>query len=986
MRKGVLIIMGFLLLSSLMFAQTMFDFESGLQGWANTTSKGAGFTNIQTIVDSTARGTGKVMDLTFNGSGNTGGQVQVQNVDYYKAPVIGFWVYLPSSIPDSYNIKVVGQDGWSWSDAANVYSVGAIPKDTWYPIYLNVKQLSLQQNNFVPDQAGLVKLQFRVDRSGATGADTAWQGDILVDDIQAFGTAPVLFSGGDFESGNPFNPGFFGKAIVNDSVIADTTARATGNVLAVHYDGTVDTQMVGGSIEKDPYMTISADLVSLWVYLPSDIPSGYLLIMDGQDNQSWSDAQDTIAVSSVPKDTWFPLTLYARQLSIKKSNFNPYGSHQLAKFLFKITPGTSTGNDTKWVGTVLVDDWAQWGVQVPPYWIVDNFSSIAGGTSGWYNNSGIHAAVDSLYRSNAVGPDGNGGVLAANFNFAKSDTGDISKDNFLVYNSTSGNYATGISVNVLIPNSMPDGYISLVVGPNNTWNEQDFKISDIGRGKWQKITFDMSKISQVQNVNITIQANLNTTASYDTTILFDDITIEGINPPETGVVSPQTVGYVKTYTPQDGKGYEWVELDWVDNVNPATYNIYRSKSPITDLNASGVQQVASAIPQGTQQWGFRPYTTDGKSITQYYAVTAVALNANNDTVESTLNSQCKTGAMVLDSTSVSYKVPYIKNFGDSFAPYMDTGDGTPFSADPYWIYPEDCKGSAARVSTWTPSSTVFNYKMKIVEDDTAMYIHAEVEDVDPTLASFGTIYCWNGDGIEFYISFYDKDTLKIWHNDKAALNRNALGDIRCGINDLGQVNVGETPNGGMIGGYSPSLSGTGWSVNMKIGLDSVANAYAARHNNMMMPFRIDANNINPDPPYNETSKAQVLHTGEVNAMGFESDWLRPQTYGSLELINFKVTGMKNTVSNLPKTYKLYNNYPNPFNPSTTIKYDLPKESQVQLKIYDIVGREVATLVNGKQKAGNYSVNFNASKLASGVYIYRIIAGNFVRSHKMILLK
>ena len=986
MRKGILTIMGFLLLSSLMFAQTMFDFESGLQGWANTTSKGAGFTNIQTIVDSTARGSGKVMDLTFDGSGNTAGQVQVQNVDYHKAPVIGFWIYLPADIPASYTIKVVGQDGWNWSDAANIYSVGSIPKGTWYPVYLNVKQLSLQQSNFVPDQAKLVKLQFRLDRSAATGADTAWTGDILVDDIQAIGTAPVLFSGGDFDSGNPFKPGFFGKAIVDDSVIADTTSSDMGNVLAVHYDGTVDTQMVGGSIEKDPYHSISADLVSLWVYLPSDIPSGYLLIMDGQDNQSWSDAQDTIAVSNVPKDTWFPLSLYAKQLSIAKSNFNPYGNNQLAKFLFKITPGNSTGNDAKWKGTVLVDNWAQWGVEVPPSWLVDDFSSIAGGTRGWYNNSGIHAAVDSLYRSSTAGPDGNGGVLAAHFNFANADTGDISKDNLLVYNSTTDTYATGISVNVLIPNSMPDGDISLIVGPNNTWNEQDFKISDIGRGKWQRITFDLSKISQVKNVNMTIQANLSTSASYDTTILFDNVTVLGINPPVTGPVSPQTVGYVKTYTSMDNKSYEWIEIDWVDDINPSTYNIYRSKSPIADINATGVQQVASAIPQGTQKWGFRPFTSDGSSVTYYYAVTAVALDANKDTVESDLNSQCKTGAMTLDSTSVSYKVPYIKDFGSTFAPYMDSGDGTPFSSDPYWIYPEECKGSAARVSTWTPNSTEFNYKMKIVEDDTAMYIHAEVEDVDPTLASFGTIYCWNGDAIEFYISFYDKDTAKVWHNVKAVTNRDALGDIRCGINDLGQVNVGETPNGGMVGGYSPSLSGTGWSVNMKIGLDSVANALKDRHNNMMLPFRVDANNINPDPPYNESSKSQVLHTGLLNAMGFESDWLRPQTYGSLQLINYKVTGVNDNASTLPKSFNLYNNYPNPFNPTTMIKYDLPKSSKVQLKIYDILGREVATLVNEKQKAGTYSINFNASKLASGVYIYRIVAGNFVRSHKMILLK
>ena len=89
---------------------------------------------------------------------------------------------------------------------------------------------------------------------------------------------------------------------------------------------------------------------------------------------------------------------------------------------------------------------------------------------------------------------------------------------------------------------------------------------------------------------------------------------------------------------------------------------------------------------------------------------------------------------------------------------------------------------------------------------------------------------------------------------------------------------------------------------------------------------------------------------------------------------------------LPKEFKLYNNYPNPFNPSTTIKYDLPKETQVTLKVFDVTGKEVATLVNKKQKAGYFEVNFNASNLASGIYLYRLITSDYVKTNKMILIK
>ncbi len=99
-----------------------------------------------------------------------------------------------------------------------------------------------------------------------------------------------------------------------------------------------------------------------------------------------------------------------------------------------------------------------------------------------------------------------------------------------------------------------------------------------------------------------------------------------------------------------------------------------------------------------------------------------------------------------------------------------------------------------------------------------------------------------------------------------------------------------------------------------------------------------------------------------------------------------VDGVKKSGSLIPTVYQLYSNYPNPFNPSTMIKYDLPKDSKVVLKLYDVVGREVATLVNGKQTAGSYEVQFNASNLASGVYFFRITAGDYIKTQKMVLLK
>jgi hypothetical protein len=87
-----------------------------------------------------------------------------------------------------------------------------------------------------------------------------------------------------------------------------------------------------------------------------------------------------------------------------------------------------------------------------------------------------------------------------------------------------------------------------------------------------------------------------------------------------------------------------------------------------------------------------------------------------------------------------------------------------------------------------------------------------------------------------------------------------------------------------------------------------------------------------------------------------------------------------------KSYSLEQNYPNPFNPATNISYSIPQESQVSLKIYDVMGREVVELVNGKQTAGNYKVQFDASSIASGTYFYKLSAGEFISVKKMVLLK
>ena len=88
----------------------------------------------------------------------------------------------------------------------------------------------------------------------------------------------------------------------------------------------------------------------------------------------------------------------------------------------------------------------------------------------------------------------------------------------------------------------------------------------------------------------------------------------------------------------------------------------------------------------------------------------------------------------------------------------------------------------------------------------------------------------------------------------------------------------------------------------------------------------------------------------------------------------------------PLTFKLEQNYPNPFNPSTTFRYSIPTQSKVVIKIYDILGNEIATLMDEEKSVGTYELTWNAASLPSGVYFYQLKAGEFISTKKMILLK
>ena len=159
------------------------------------------------------------------------------------------------------------------------------------------------------------------------------------------------------------------------------------------------------------------------------------------------------------------------------------------------------------------------------------------------------------------------------------------------------------------------------------------------------------------------------------------------------------------------------------------------------------------------------------------------------------------------------------------------------------------------------------------------------------------------------------------------------------------------------------------------------------------------------PSYSADDKTIVYHTAEtvsgvehdaieqmplkdnfIEGTGTSQPYIIDATYPSWFVIGSRITDVPKNNGELPTNYVLSQNYPNPFNPTTRIDFSIPQRGQVILKVYDLLGREVAVIVNGMFEAGNHEVEFNANKLTSGIYFYTIKTNNFTQTKKMIVLR
>ena len=211
----------------------------------------------------------------------------------------------------------------------------------------------------------------------------------------------------------------------------------------------------------------------------------------------------------------------------------------------------------------------------------------------------------------------------------------------------------------------------------------------------------------------------------------------------------------------------------------------------------------------------------------------------------------------------------------------------------------------------------------------------------------------------------------------------AFSDSLANIDSATILNFNYFPNEFLSKGYSRNFEAGGYTeTDSVVSVTATVSVSAGNFTNCLeiSESHIDSagNTIYQEYHYYAYGVGMVKNVRTIPANEVHIDDLN--AYGITEV------GNKNKINSIPMGFSLSQNYPNPFNPSTKINYSVPRSNKVTIKVYDILGNEAATLVNEDKPAGNYSVNFNANKLSSGIYFYRMQAGNFVVTKQLILLK
>ena len=443
-------------------------------------------------------------------------------------------------------------------------------------------------------------------------------------------------------------------------------------------------------------------------------------------------------------------------------------------------------------------------------------------------------------------------------------------------------------------------------------------------------------------------------------------------------------------------------VSWTHNPDFGGYNVYASTEPITDVSAASVAFLGS-VSFEAENFEMRhqvelPYSSSAGS-TLYYAVTSLSLLG-------TENPDVSNSSKEIDNPDVAVSpavMPLTEDQANALFDDVNAGNASkenfPAGAMPFVV---DDMHSQLTEQTLPGDNDDLSGSIWIAyteANDGELYIYAEVTD-DMLMfapASDGPEGAWSYDSIEFGWGNYDvrdvggsvlggsphNEMMRGQYPDYqfrlsphgSASNATAKTFVQNGAD---KADPGSAVYGAMSGGYKilalfpfSAIKGAGDSVTPFPGLDEVR----------FFPLTISLNDRDIAGGRNHQITWSLNPTVDNNWWNTPSQWQTVAMVGPM-------TPTSSEGSELPEVYALAQNYPNPFNPATTIRFRLPKTEQVTLRVFDVLGREVAALLdNTSLTGGEHTVRFDASGLTSGVYLYRLEAGaSFVQTRRMMLVK
>jgi hypothetical protein len=790
------------------------------------------------------------------------------------------------------------------------------------------------------------------------------------------------------------NPGW-GPATTAVERIADPTGRSVG-VLAVSYDGSLGER---GNFEKQDFSPKNAHVLSMKAYLPADFPDDGYIRIAGQDNARWSDSRvQSYQGVNLPKQAWVTLNfhIYNNYLA-NPSGFNPYDPNKFGRVYFQIEAGTFNGQ-------VLFDELTLLG-DVPR--VQADFET---GLSEWAN-SGWSPGISTVEQ--IVDPnDATNHVMSVGLDAALGNTGQLSSGQI---NLTTPDHV--IAFKIWVPTTFPDENVIRIVGQDRkNWADgaiQVYSGADLVKAQWNEIYLDILRFYETDSSKFVpyssggfgrIWIGFENNTTFTGAIYMDDIILLQPAPPPTAeLLSPAittSAGVDTLVDPFTGEVFYHNDITWTDLAADIgeTYSLYYSESgPITDVTAPGVIQISKNIGRGTQAWHHRMYTTDGATKTVYYAMTVTGIEGGG-VVEKPVRDGISNSGAVTAKTTLLYELPFVTDFNFAADGYLDEFEALTTKFPRLPLRNQIASGDADQLAAWTTESTDLNFKGYVVMDANNLYIGMDVTDDLP----HGDAQCWAGDGFDFMSGLYDVKTLtSLWRgNDQqqgAVTDPNTGGGFRVG-SAVGasqgthiQVNgyMAWDPDGAQ---YAQDVFEGGYIVEMKIPFASMNTRFNGAFTpaeGMLLCGKFDVNDN--DTESTTGTRSLQMHWGDVpsNYQG----WQRAECWAAPFILTSEhIVGVESRDNaSAPYAFNLSRNYPNPFNPSTTLSYQLPNTTNVSIAVYDLLGKEIQTLENGKKAAGSYKVTWDGTdntgrQVSSGVYFCKMVTPEFSTIQKMMLLK